>query len=258
MQSGRQPIVAGNWKMNTTLSEAKALAESLGRPLSQLPGVQTVLCPPSISLAAVIEVVAGASVAVGAQNCYSEPSGAFTGEVSPTMLADLGCRYVILGHSERRTMLGETDDMVLRKVRAALDAGLTPIICVGENLEQNEAGATLEVVEGQVRAALQATTPEEVARLVLAYEPVWAIGTGRAATPEQANATIGAIRGAVAELAGQDAAGAVRIQYGGSVSRDNAGALFAQPEIDGALVGGASLKAHDFVAICQAAAHTGR
>jgi triosephosphate isomerase (TIM) len=258
MQSGRQPIVAGNWKMNSTLSEAEALAESLDRPLSQLSGVQTVLCPPFISLAAVIEVVAGFNVAVGAQNCHFEPSGAFTGEISPTMLADLGCRYVILGHSERRTLLGETDDLVLRKVRAALDAGLTPIVCVGENLAQNEAGATVEVVEGQVRAALQATTPEEVARLVLAYEPVWAIGTGRAATPEQANATIGAIRGTVAGLAGQASAGALRIQYGGSVSRDNAGALFAQPEIDGALVGGASLKAQDFVAICQAAAHAGR
>ncbi|HEX2514209.1 MAG TPA: triose-phosphate isomerase, partial [Chloroflexota bacterium] len=161
-------------------------------------------------------------------------------------------------HSERRTLLGETDDLVLRKVRAALDAGLTPIVCVGENLSQNEAGATIEVVEGQVRAALQATTPEEVGRLVLAYEPVWAIGTGRAATPEQANATIGAIRRTVAGLAGPDSAGALRIQYGGSVTPANAGALFAQPEIDGALVGGASLKAQDFVAICQAAAHAGR
>ncbi|HEX2323772.1 MAG TPA: triose-phosphate isomerase, partial [Chloroflexota bacterium] len=172
MQSGHQPIVAGNWKMNSTLPEAEALAESLDRPLSQLSGVQTVLCPPFISLAAVIRVVAGSDVAVGAQNCHFEPSGAFTGEISPTMLADLGCRYVILGHSERRTLLGETDDLVLRKVRAALDAGLTPIVCVGEDLSQNEGGATLEVVEGQVRAALQATTLEEVARLVLAYEPL--------------------------------------------------------------------------------------
>jgi triosephosphate isomerase (TIM) len=253
MQPTRQPVVAGNWKMNTTLAEAEALAEALDRPLAGLAGVRTVLCPPFISLAAVVQAVSGFNVAVGAQNCHYETHGAFTGEIAPTMLAALGCRYVILGHSERRTLFGETDAMVQRKVKAALGAGLTPIVCVGENLEQNERGQTEEVVGGQVRAALEGLSAEQVAGLILAYEPVWAIGTGRPATPEQANATIGAVRRTVADLAGEDAAAALRIQYGGSVTRENAADLFVQPEIDGALVGGASLKAADFVAICEAA-----
>jgi len=249
----RQPIVAGNWKMNTTLREAEALAESLDRPLSQIGGVLTVLCPPFISLAAVLQTVAGFDIPVGAQNCHSAPSGAFTGEVSATMLADMGCRYVILGHSERRQHFGETDAVVREKVGAALDAGLIPIVCVGESLAQNEAGETEAVVGGQVRAALEGLSGAQVAGLVIAYEPVWAIGTGRAATPEGANATIGAVRRAVAGLAGEEAAGAVPIQYGGSVTAENAPDLFTMPEIDGALVGGASLKANDFVAICRAA-----
>ncbi|HVG96371.1 MAG TPA: triose-phosphate isomerase [Chloroflexota bacterium] len=253
MSSPRQPVVAGNWKMNTTLAEARALAEAVAGPLSALEAIETVLCPPFVSLAAVIQTVAGAGVAVGAQNCHFEPKGAFTGEVSPLMLADLGCRYVILGHSERRALFGETDATVRRKAQAALAAGLIPIVCVGESLEQNEAGQTVEVVGGQVRAALDGLTGAQVAGLVLAYEPIWAIGTGRAATPEQANATIGAVRRAVGEVAGADAAAAVRIQYGGSVTAENAAALFAQPEIDGALVGGASLKGPDFVAVCAAA-----
>jgi triosephosphate isomerase len=253
MSSPRQPVVAGNWKMNTTLASARALAEAVAGPLSALEAIETVLCPPFVSLAAVIQTVAGAGVAVGAQNCHFEPKGAFTGEVSPLMLADLGCRYVILGHSERRALFGETDATVRRKAQAALAAGLIPIVCVGESLEQNEAGQTVEVVGGQVRAALDGLTGAQVAGLVLAYEPIWAIGTGRAATPEQANATIGAVRRAVGEVAGADAAAAVRIQYGGSVTAENAAALFAQPEIDGALVGGASLKGPDFVAVCAAA-----
>jgi triosephosphate isomerase len=258
MPSGRQPVVAGNWKMNTTLAEAEALAETVDRPLSGLGGIETVLCPPFISLAAVIQAVSGFNVAVGAQNCHFEPRGAFTGEISPAMLADLGCRYVILGHSERRTLFGETDATVQRKVQAALAAGLIPIVCVGENLEQNESGQTEEVVGGQVRAALDGLAGSQVAGLVLAYEPIWAIGTGRPATPEQANVTAGAIRRAVGELAGEDAAGALRIQYGGSVTRENASALFSQPEIDGALVGGASLKGADFIAICEAAQQAAR
>ena len=253
MSSPRQPVVAGNWKMNTTLAEARALAEAVAGPLSGLGAVETVLCPPFVSLATVIQTVSGAGVAVGAQNCHFEPKGAFTGEVSPLMLADLGCRYVILGHSERRALFGETDATVQRKAQAALAAGLIPIVCVGESLEQNEAGQTVEVVGGQVRAALDGLTGAQVAGLVLAYEPIWAIGTGRAATPEQANATIGAVRRAVGEVGGADAAAAVRIQYGGSVTAENAAALFAQPEIDGALVGGASLKGPDFVAVCAAA-----
>jgi triosephosphate isomerase len=258
MSSPRQPVVAGNWKMNTTLAEARALASAVAGPLSALEAIETVLCPPFVSLAAVIQTVAGAGVAVGAQNCHFEPKGAFTGEVSPAMLADLGCRYVILGHSERRALFGETDATVRRKAQAALAAGLIPIVCVGESLEQNEAGQTVEVVGGQVRAALDGLTGAQVAGLVLAYEPIWAIGTGRAATPEQAGGTIGAVRRAVGEAAGEAAAGAVRIQYGGSVTAENAAALFAQPEIDGALVGGASLKAPDFVAICEAAQQAAR
>ena len=251
-RSPRRPIVAGNWKMNTTLSEAQALAAALAEPLSNLGAVETVLCPPFISLATVGEAIAGRPVALGAQNCHYEAKGAFTGEVSPAMLADLGCRHVIVGHSERRTHFGETDELVARKIGAALAHGLTPIVCVGEDLAQNEAGQTEAVVGEQVRAALAGRSPEQVAGLVIAYEPIWAIGTGRAATAGDASATIGAIRRMVAELAGPAAAEALRIQYGGSVTPANAAELFGQPEIDGALVGGASLKAEDFIAICRA------
>jgi triosephosphate isomerase len=253
MNRGRRPVVAGNWKMNTTLTEARALAEGLGRPLATLASVQTVLCPPFISIAAVVEAVSDLDVAVGGQNCHYEVRGAYTGEISPPMLTDLGCRYVILGHSERRLHSGESSAMVNRKVKASLAASLVPIVCVGENLEQNEAGQTEEVVGGQVRAAIEDLTAAEVAGLVVAYEPVWAIGTGRPASAEQANATSGFIRSTIADVAGAEAAAAVRLQYGGSVTADNAVALFHQAEIDGALVGGASLKASDFIAICRAA-----
>lgn len=239
--------------MNTTLAEAAALASALGEPLAGLDGVDAVLCPPFISLAAVRDVVAGSPVALGAQNCHFEAKGAFTGEISPLMLADLGCRYVILGHSERRQYFGETDALVARKLRAAHSHGLVPILCVGENLDQRERGETDAFVGGQVRAALDGLSVEELSRLVIAYEPIWAIGTGRAATSAQANQTIGAIRRAVASVVGEAAAAALRIQYGGSVTAANAAELFAQPEIDGALVGGASLKAPEFIAICAAA-----
>ncbi|HEX2036242.1 MAG TPA: triose-phosphate isomerase [Chloroflexota bacterium] len=249
----RRPIVAGNWKMNTTLGEAEQLARALGQPLHQLSAVETVLCPPFISLATVRDAVAGLAVAVGAQNCHFEAKGAFTGEISPAMLADLGCRYVILGHSERRQHFGETDAVIQRKVRAALEHGLIPIVCVGENLAQNEAGETEAVVGRQVEAALDGLAGEQVAGLIVAYEPVWAIGTGRPATAEQANGTIGFIRRTVATTSGEAPAAALRIQYGGSVTPANASELFAQSEIDGALVGGASLKAEDFIAICHAA-----
>lgn len=251
--AGRRPIVAGNWKMNTTLGEATHLAAGVRDAVAGRAGADVVLCPPFISLAAVRDAVASSSIGLGAQNCHFEMKGAFTGEVSPVMLADLGCRYVILGHSERRTLLGETDAVVARKIGAVLACTLIPIICVGENLAQNEAGATRDVVGGQVQAALAGLDAGVVAGLVLAYEPIWAIGTGRAATAEDANATIGFIRQTVAGIAGPDAAAAIRIQYGGSVTPANAATLFAQPEIDGALVGGASLKAADFAAICQAA-----
>jgi triosephosphate isomerase (TIM) len=249
--TSRRPIVAGNWKMNTTLAEAVELASALHGPLAGLAGVETVLCPPFVSLAAVRDAVADTPIGLGAQNCHFQTNGAFTGEISPLMLADLGCRYVIVGHSERRTLFGETDETVGRKLHAAQAHGLMPILCVGENLHQNDLGETEEVVGSQVRAALGAGSID-VAQLVIAYEPVWAIGTGRAATAEQANSTIGYIRSVVAELAGHGTAGALRIQYGGSVTAANAAELFAQPEIDGALVGGASLKAQDFVAICRA------
>ena len=250
----RRPIVAGNWKMNTTLSEATTLASALREKLANVAEVETVLCPPFISLAAVRDVIGSAPIGLGAQNCHFEEKGAFTGEVAPPMLADLGCRYVIVGPSERRAYFGETDDMVARKLRAAQAHGLTPIVCVGENLDQREGGQTNAIVGDQVAAALEGLEPERVEGLVIAYEPIWAIGTGRAATAEQANETIGVIRRRVVEVSGWDAGGAIRIQYGGSVTGANAAELFAQPEIDGALVGGASLKAPDFIAICQAAA----
>ena len=249
----RRPIVAGNWKMNTTLAGAVALATELAEPLAGLGGVETVLCPPSISLAAVRDALAGRPIGLGAQNCHFEPKGAFTGEVSPAMLEDLGCSHVILGHSERRAYFGETDELIAKKLRAAQAHGLVPIVCVGENLEQREGGKINDVIGRQVRGALEQLSDDELSRLVVAYEPVWAIGTGRAASAAQANETIGFIRRQVIELAGWDAGGALRIQYGGSVTPSTAPELFTQPEIDGALVGGASLKAADFSAICRAA-----
>jgi triosephosphate isomerase len=247
----RRPIVAGNWKMNTTLAEAVALAQAVRGDVDRVDAVDRVVCPPFVSLAAVAEALRGSSIGVGAQNLHWEEKGAFTGEISPAMLEGL-CTYAIVGHSERRQHFGDDDAAVNRKARAALAHGLTPIVCVGENLEQNEAGLTLEIVGRQVRAALDAIQPTD--RLVIAYEPIWAIGTGRPATAEGANETIGAIRRTVGEMWSGPSAAAVRIQYGGSVTAANAAELFAQPEIDGALVGGASLKPGDFAAIVRAAA----
>ena len=254
MSSPRRPVVAGNWKMNTTLGEARALAEAVARRLATREGAETVVCPPFISLDAVGRALHGSRTQLGAQNCYFAERGAFTGEVSAAMLADLGCRYVIVGHSERRAIFGERDELVARKVGAVLACGMTPILCVGESLEQNEGGQTEQVVGSQVRAALAGLAAEQVGGLVIAYEPVWAIGTGRAASAADANRTIGFIRQTVRGVAGADVAARLRIQYGGSVTAANAAELFAQPEIDGALVGGASLKADDFVAICETAA----
>jgi triosephosphate isomerase len=236
--------------MNTTLDEAVALAGALRGALDAVDGVEPVVCPPFVWLTAVAELLRGSSIGVGAQNLHWEPKGAFTGEVSPVMLAPF-CRYVIVGHSERRQHFGETDESVNRKVRAAIGHGLSPIVCVGETLAENEAGRTFEVVSGQTRAALADVPPTD--RLVIAYEPVWAIGTGRAATAEGAAATIGDIRRILGQLWGGQVAARLRIQYGGSVTPANAAELFAQPEIDGALVGGASLKAPDFTAIVRAA-----
>ena len=240
--------------MNTTRGEATALAGALKEPLDLLRRLDVAVCPPFVWLSAVGETLRESRVALGAQNCHFESKGAFTGEVAPNMLVDLDCRYVIVGHSERRTLFGEDDALVARKLRAAHAQGLIPILCVGENLEQREGGETERVVGAQVSAALDGLSPELVAQVVVAYEPIWAIGTGRAATAEQANETIGQIRSRIRSLAGEATASTVRIQYGGSVTPANAESLFSQPEIDGALVGGASLKPEDFITICQASA----
>jgi triosephosphate isomerase len=223
-------------------------------PLNKIKAVDRVLCPPFTALAAVAQLLGPTEIGLGAQNMHWEAGGAQTGEISPAMLSEL-CQYVILGHSERRAAGGhlEKDAAIHRKVSAALEAGLTPILCVGENLKQNEAGATHEFVSGQVRAALDGLGPDEVVRCVIAYEPIWAIGTGKAATPADANRVMGlTVRGTLADLVGEDAAGAVRILYGGSVTTDNIATFMAMPEIDGALVGGASLKP-DFVELVRRA-----
>ena len=247
----RKPIVAANWKMNKTVDEAIDLAREMVAALVAYPNVDRVLCPPFMALHAVRPVLAGTGLALGAQNMHWEKAGAYTGEVSAAMLAGL-CQYVILGHSERRQYFGETDETVNKKVKAALAAGLTPIICVGENLAENERGATAAVVAGQTRAAYAGLTAEAAAQTVIAYEPVWAIGTGKAATAAGANAVIGLhIRGALAELYSSETADAIRVQYGGSVNAANAAEYFSQPDIDGALVGGASLKPAEFAAIVK-------
>jgi triosephosphate isomerase (TIM) len=248
----RTPIIAGNWKMNKTPDEAAALAQSLVEQLQGVEGVEVVLCPPFVSLPVVAAALKGTAIGLGAQNMHWEKSGAFTGEISPLMLAGW-CSHVILGHSERRQYFGETDDGVNRKVKATLDGGLTPIICVGETLAQYDAGQTADVVSRQVRAAY-ATLPAEAAeKTILAYEPIWAIGTGRASSGANANSVIGLhIRGVLSDLYGLAVADAVRVQYGGSVTPANIAEFIAQPDIDGALVGGASLKAPDFAAIVKA------
>jgi triosephosphate isomerase len=250
----RIPFVAGNWKMNKSVAEARHLVSELVPALEAIEGVEKAVCPPYTALMAVSALLEGTEVALGAQNIYWEESGAFTGEVSPGMVAEL-CQYVIIGHSERRAYFGETDETVNRKVKAALAHGLKPIVCVGETLEENEAGRTAEVVGRQMREGLAGVRFEAGSYpLVIAYEPVWAIGTGKAATPEIAVAVIGdVIRPALAELFGEALAQATRVQYGGSVKGDNAAEFFAEEQIDGALVGGASLKVDDFVAIVRAA-----
>ncbi|MGI6208571.1 MAG: triose-phosphate isomerase [Anaerolineae bacterium] len=250
----RVPIIAGNWKMNKTPSEAKALVEAMKDRLAAISGVEKVLCPPFVDLAVVSALVEGTDIGVGAQNLYPAESGAYTGEVSPVMLKEL-CRYVILGHSERRGYFGETDGFVNQKVHAAFKHGLTPIVCVGEDLEQNERGETERVVSSQVRGVLSGLSGQQVRSLIIAYEPIWAIGTGRAATAQGANAVIkDVIRATVAELYGAEVAQAMRVQYGGSMNAANARELLQQPDIDGGLIGGASLKADDFIAIVTAAA----
>lgn len=242
----RTPMIAGNWKMNTTLAEASVLVRELKEVLECIAGVEKVLCPPFISLSLVKELLQGSSIKVGAQNMHFEQHGAYTGEISPLMLCGI-CEYVILGHSERRQYFGETDKAVNEKIRSALAAGLTPILCVGEQTEEKEAGRTEEVVTRQVREALQAI--ESLNGMVIAYEPVWAIGTGRAETGEGANATIAIIRKTVAQPYGKGTAQGIRILYGGSVTAANIAEFIGQQEIDGALVGGASLKTEEFISI---------
>lgn len=250
----RRPAVVGNWKMNKTVAEAAELARALVAELQPVTEVERALCPPFIALTTVAPLLAGTGIGLGAQNMHWEKSGAVTGEISPGMLAGL-CQYVILGHSERRQYFGETDENVNKKVKAALAHGLTPIICVGENLSENEAGQTAAVVSQHTRGAYAGLSSEDALKTILAYEPVWAIGTGKAATPAGANAVIGLhIRGCLADLYSASVAEAIRVQYGGSVTAANAADLMAQPDIDGALVGGASLKPAEFAAIVRAAA----
>jgi triosephosphate isomerase len=249
----RTPIIAGNWKMHTTYDGAMDLIEALMDELDNVEGAEIVLCPPFPWLLAVAEYLEETPILLGAQDCYWADEGAFTGEVSALMLKDLA-QYCIVGHSERRGLFGETDETVNKKVHALLGHGVRPICCVGERLEQREAGETDAFVTGQVRAAFSGVSVEDALTVVVAYEPIWAIGTGRAASAEEANRVLGLIRAEIAALYGAQTAEGIRIQYGGSVSGRNVAELMAQPEIDGALVGGASLRADEFAAIVRAAA----
>ncbi len=249
----RKPIVAGNWKMNKTITEARELVSASVAGLNKVDGVEVILCPPFPALMAVKALLVGSEIKLGAQNMYWKKSGAYTGEVSPEMLAEL-CAYVILGHSERRAYFGETDQTVNLKVKAAYEFGLLPIVCVGETLEENELKQTTEVVSRQILQGLDGLILENAEELVIAYEPVWAIGTGKAATADGADSVVGdVIRPALSELFGTDAAGKIRVLYGGSVKGSNAREFFNRENIDGALVGGASLDREDFLLIAQAA-----
>jgi len=247
----RVPIIAGNWKMNKTPEEAAALCRELLPLLGGLSDREVVLCPPFTSLAVVKEAIEGTDIALGAQNVFYEDSGAYTGEVSPPMLKALGVKYVIIGHSERREYFGETDETVNRKVKAALAHGLRPILCVGETLEQREAGVTETLVKSQIRKAFADVSADDAVSVVVAYEPIWAIGTGKTATAQEANRVIGLIRATLGEIYGGSTAEVIRIQYGGSVKPENIAELMQEPEIDGALVGGASLDAPSFARIVR-------
>ena len=245
-------VIAGNWKMNKTPAEATALIEEI-KPLVKDAACDVVVGVPFIDIPAALEATKGSNIGVAAQNCYWEKSGAFTGEIAADMLAQMGVGYVILGHSERRTYFGDTDATVAKRVRGCLDAGLTAILCVGEYLEQREQGITAEIVAMQTKIALEGVSAEELSRVIIAYEPVWAIGTGKTATAEQANEVCAQIRAVIAGLYDQDAANAVTIQYGGSMNAGNAAQLLAMSDVDGGLIGGASLKAEDFATIVAAA-----
>lgn len=249
--STRTPIIVGNWKMNLSLEEAIALARAIVADAPR--GVEIGIAPSAPYLGAISHIVKGSAVGLSAQEMHWESQGAFTGESSPAQLADLGCRYVIIGHSERRQLFGETDEGVAKKVRSAHDHQLTPIICIGETLSEREHGQTLSVVTRQLDAALNPLSPHEVASSVIAYEPVWAIGTGKTATPTQAQEVHRALRERIASLVSQEVANSVRLQYGGSVKPSNVADLMSQADIDGALVGGASLKADSFIELLKSA-----
>ncbi|MBQ1749725.1 MAG: triose-phosphate isomerase [Lachnospiraceae bacterium] len=238
----RKKIIAGNWKMNKTPSEAKALVELLA-PLVKNDDVDVVYCVPAIDIVPVVEAVKGSNVAVGAENMYVEESGAYTGEISPNMLVDAGVKYVIIGHSERREYFHEDDAFLNKKVLKAFEHGLTPILCCGETLEQRESGVTLDWIRLQIKSDMQNVTAEQAASMVIAYEPIWAIGTGKTATSDQAEEVCKAIRETIAEIYDTDTAEKIRIQYGGSMNAGNCKELLAKPDIDGGLIGGASLKA---------------
>lgn len=248
----RKAVIAGNWKMNKTRPEAKALIEEL-KPMVADAGCGVVICVPYTNLETALALTEGTNIGVGAENCHWEKSGAFTGEISADMLAEMGVKYVVIGHSERRQYFGETDVTVQKRVRAALDAGMTVILCVGETLEQREQGITSELVAMQTKIALGGVSAEELKRVIIAYEPVWAIGTGKTATAEQANEVCHTIREVICELYGKASADGITIQYGGSMNAANAAELLAQPDVDGGLIGGASLKPNDFAVIVEAA-----
>jgi triosephosphate isomerase len=249
----RTPLLAGNWKMYKTVAEATALAQALrdGAEVNYVQDREVLICPPFTALSTLAPLLAGSTIALGAQNLYPADEGAFTGEVSPPMLKEIGCRYVIVGHSERRQIFGEDDTLINKKVHAAMSHGLIPILCIGETKPQRDAGDAETVTLGQLRGGLEGLASEQVQQVVIAYEPVWAIGTGETATPADAQAMHAAIRQALVRDYGQNVADAVRVLYGGSVKPDNVDALMAQPDIDGALVGGASLKADSFLRIVQ-------
>lgn len=252
MNSMRKPIIAGNWKMHKTASEAVSFVEEVKGLIPSADKVDAVVCSPALFLDRLVQNVEGSELKVGAQNMHWEESGAFTGEISPVALKDLGVTYVVLGHSERREMFAETDETVNKKVLSSFQHGLTPIVCCGETLEEREAGKTNDLVGDQVKKALTGLTADQVKTTVIAYEPIWAIGTGKSSTAEDANEVCAHIRQVVGAEFGQDAADAVRIQYGGSVKPANIAEYMAQPDIDGALVGGASLEAQSFLQLLEA------
>ena len=248
----RKPIIAGNWKMFKTIDEALSFVQSVKDNLPSIEKVDSVVCVPYVALSQVVQAQ-GTNLRVGAQNMHFEEQGAFTGEVAPRMLESIGVQYVIIGHSERRAMFNETDESCNKKLHKAFEHNLTPILCVGEYLPQREDGSWKQLIAGQVKTDLEGLTAEQVKALVIAYEPIWAIGTGKTATPEIADETCGYIRNEVKALYGEEVANAIRIQYGGSVKTSNIDALMAKPNIDGALVGGASLIPEDFITLAQAA-----